>query len=289
MAAKTICIANQKGGVGKTTTAINLSTSLALGGKRVLLVDIDPQGNAGSGLGKGADGCATIYDALISDEPMASVVQATDIDNLCIACSTIDLTGAEIELVTMPEREFRLRKVLQQVRQEFDFIIVDCPPSLGLLTINALVAAHSVLIPQQCEYYALEGLSKLLNTIKLLRGRLNPTLELEGVLLTMYDKRNNLSFQVAEALRNHRDLASKVFTVVVPRTVRLAECPSHGKPIYFYDNQSAATQCYFDLAREVLDRSGMTAGAAEPAGDAVQAGPAAGQTVGQDAAGDPPA
>jgi chromosome partitioning protein len=255
MAAKTICIANQKGGVGKTTTAINLSASLALSSKKTLIVDIDPQGNAGSGVGQSSDGHATIYDALVEGEPMGSVVQITNIANLFLACSNIDLTGAEIELVAMPEREFRLRKSLEQVKNDFDFIIIDCPPSLGLLTINALVASDSVLIPLQCEYYALEGLSQLLNTIKLVKARLNPELALEGILLTMYDKRNNLSRQVAEEIMKH--FSTKVFKVVVPRTVRLAECPSHGKPIYFYDKQSVATQCYLDLARQVLERSGM--------------------------------
>ena len=257
MAAKTICIANQKGGVGKTTTAINLGTSLALSDKKTLIVDIDPQGNAGSGVGQGTNSHHTIYDALVADEPMASVVRPTGIENLFFACSNIDLTGAEIELVAMPEREFRLRKILDQVRQNFDFIIIDCPPSLGLLTINALVAAGSVLIPLQCEYYALEGLSQLLNTIKLVKTRLNPELSLEGILLTMFDKRNNLSRQVAEEIVKH--FSTKVFKVVIPRTVRLAECPSHGKPIYFYDKQSAAAQCYLDLAREVLERAGLVA------------------------------
>ena len=255
MAAKTICIANQKGGVGKTTTAINLSASLALSSKKTLIVDIDPQGNAGSGVGQGSNGHPTIYDVLIADEPMSTVVRPTGIENLSFACSNIDLTGAEIELVTMPEREFRLRKILDQVRRNFDFIIIDCPPSLGLLTINALVAADSVLIPLQCEYYALEGLSQLLNTIKLVKARLNPELAFEGILLTMYDKRNNLSREVAEEIIKH--FSTKVFKVVVPRTVRLAECPSHGKPIYYYDKQSVATQCYLDLARQVLERSGM--------------------------------
>ena len=257
MAAKTICVANQKGGVGKTTTVINLSTSLALCGKKTLIVDIDPQGNAGSGLGhgQGAEDHPTIYDALVEGKPMGSVVQKTPIANLFLACSNIDLTGAEIELVSMPEREFRLRKCLDQVRGDFDFIIIDCPPSLGLLTINSLVASDSVLIPLQCEYYALEGLSQLLNTIKRVKASLNPELALEGILLTMYDKRNNLSREVAEDIMKH--FSTKVFKVVVPRTVRLAECPSHGKPIYFYDKQSVATQCYLDLARQVLERSGM--------------------------------
>lgn len=273
MAAKTICIANQKGGVGKTTTAINLATSLALSEKKTLLIDIDPQGNAGSGVGQGSGGGRTIYDALVAGDPMASVLQTTAIEGLSFVCANIDLTGAEIELVTLPEREFRLRKALEQVRHEFDFIVIDCPPSLGLLTINALVAADSVLIPLQCEYYALEGLSQLLNTIKLVKARLNPALALEGILLTMFDKRNNLSGQVAQEIIKH--FATKIFKVVIPRTVRLAECPSHGKPIYFYDKQSVAAQCYLDLAREVLERSGQV--------DMAAAGAAAGPS-GQNAA-----
>jgi len=248
----TICIANQKGGVGKTTTAINLGTSLALHNKKTLIVDIDPQGNASSGIGKGDDGTLNIYHALVLDEQLSSIVKKTEIPNLFIVNSHIDLSGAEIELVTIPEREFRLRKSLEQIKSEFDYIIIDCPPSLGLLTINSLVAADSVLIPLQCEYYALEGLSKLLNTIKLIKNRLNPNLLLEGILLTMYDKRNNLSHQVAEEILNH--FSTKVFKVIIPRSVRLAECPSHGKPIYFYDKNSIGAQNYLELAQQVINK-----------------------------------
>lgn len=248
----TICIANQKGGVGKTTTAINLATSIALSEKKVLLIDIDPQGNATSGIGQADDGLLNIYHALVLDQDIRSIVKQTFVLNLSIISSHIDLSGAEIELVTLPEREYRLKKCLYPIKQDFDYIIIDCPPSLGLLTINSLVAADSVLIPLQCEYYALEGLSKLLNTIKLIKNRLNPALLLEGILLTMYDKRNNLSHQVAQQILEH--FPTKVFKTIIPRTVRLAECPSHGKPIYFYDKNSIGSQSYFELAQQVIHK-----------------------------------
>lgn len=251
MAGKTVCIANQKGGVGKTTTAINLAASLAVEGKKTLLVDIDPQGNAGSGLGKGAEDGLSIYHALVVDKDLEEIIQKTELENLDFVSSNIDLTGAEIELVTMSQREYRLRRCLARVRPDYDFIFIDCPPSLGLLTINSLVAADSVLIPLQCEYYALEGLSQLLNTIKLVKSRLNPTLSLEGLLLTMFDKRNNLSHQVAEEIASH--FSTKVFKVIIPRTVRLAECPSHGQPIYLYDKHSVGAKSYLDLAKLVLN------------------------------------
>ncbi|MEI6125021.1 MAG: AAA family ATPase [Pseudomonadota bacterium] len=250
MAGWTICIANQKGGVGKTTTSINLGTSLAILDKKTLIVDIDPQGNATSGIGLGGEGQQSIYHALVLDEHMNAIIRQTEVPNLYFAYSNIDLSGAEIELVNMPEREFRLKKSLDQIKADFDFIIIDCPPSLGLLTLNSLVASDSVLIPLQCEYYALEGLSKLLKTIKLVQTRLNKNLILEGILLTMYDKRNNLSHQVAEEIMKH--FSAKVFSVIIPRSVRLAECPSHGKPIYFYDRQSAGAQSYLELAQQVL-------------------------------------
>lgn len=252
MAGWTICIANQKGGVGKTTTAINLGASLAIHGKKTLIVDIDPQGNATSGIGQGGDGQQSIYHALVLDEKMDTIIRQTEIPNLSFAYSNIDLSGAEIELVNMPEREFRLKKSLDQIKSNFDFIIIDCPPSLGLLTLNSLVASDSVLIPLQCEYYALEGLSKLLKTIKLVQAKLNTKLILEGILLTMYDKRNNLSHQVAEEIMKH--FSTKVFNVIIPRSVRLAECPSHGKPIYFYDRQSTGAQGYLELAQQVLSK-----------------------------------
>lgn len=250
MAAKTICIANQKGGVGKTTTAINLGTSLAVCAQKTLIVDCDPQGNAGSGLGApNADG-SSVYDALVLGRDIGEIVRPTEVENLFLVSSTIDLTGAEIELVNLPQREFRLRHSMAAALDRFDFVLIDCPPSLGLLTINSLVAADSVLIPLQCEYYALEGLSQLLNTIRLVRGSLNPHLGLEGILLTMFDGRNNLSHQVSEEIMNH--FSGKVFQVVIPRTVRLAECPSHGKPIYTYDRQSVATTRYLELAQQVI-------------------------------------
>lgn len=250
MNGKTICIANQKGGVGKTTTAVNLGTSIALCKRKTLIVDIDPQGNAGSGLGIKSDGKSSIYHALVMDESIESIIQPTEIPSLYFVSSNIDLTGAEIELVNMQHREYRLRRSLEQIKPDFDFIFIDCPPSLGLLTINSLVAADSVLIPLQCEYYALEGLSNLLNTIKLVKTRLNPNLILEGILLTMFDKRNNLSHQVAKEIMQH--FSTKVFKVIIPRNVRLAECPSHSKPIFFYDRQSAGSKSYIELAQYVL-------------------------------------
>jgi chromosome partitioning protein len=250
MNGKTICIANQKGGVGKTTTAVNLGTSIALCKRKTLIVDIDPQGNAGSGLGIKSDGNSSIYHTLVMDKGIDSIIQQTEIPSLYFVSSNIDLTGAEIELVNMQHREYRLRRSLEQIKSDFDFIFIDCPPSLGLLTINSLVAADSVLIPLQCEYYALEGLSNLLNTIKLVKTRLNPNLILEGILLTMFDKRNNLSHQVAKEIMQH--FSTKVFKVIIPRNVRLAECPSHSKPIFFYDRQSTGSKSYIELAQHVL-------------------------------------
>lgn len=252
MKAKIICIANQKGGVGKTTTAINLGTSIALHNKKTLIVDIDPQANAGSGIGiKKESASKNIYHALVLEAQVDSIVRQTEVPNLFFIPSSRDLSGAEIELVSMPQREYRLRKCLEKIMPEFDYIFIDCPPSLGLLTINSLVAADSILIPLQCEYYALEGLSDLLTTVKLVKARLNPNLTLEGILLTMFDKRNNLSHQVAQEIMLH--FKTKVFKVIIPRTVRLAECPSHGKPIFFYDRKSVGAQSYFELAQHVLN------------------------------------
>lgn len=250
MQSRVICIANQKGGVGKTTTAVNLSVSIALNSKKTLLLDIDPQGNAGSGLGQKAVESLSIYNALVLDARLQEIIQETAVPNLFFVGSNINLSGAEIELVNLPQREFRLRKGIEQIRAEFDFILIDCPPSLGLLTINSLVAADSVLIPLQCEYYALEGLSQLINTIKLIKSRLNPHLVLEGILLTMFDTRNNLSHQVAEKIMQH--FGQKVFKTIIPRNVRLAESPSHGKPVFLYDPQSAGAQSYLQLARQIL-------------------------------------
>jgi chromosome partitioning protein len=247
---KIVCIANQKGGVGKTTTAINVGTFMALQKRKTLLIDIDPQGNAGSGIGIKPDGNSNIYHALVLGKKTKSIIQQTEIPNLFFISSNIDLTGAEIELVNIPQREYRLRSCLEPIKTNFDYIFIDCPPSLGLLTINSLVAANTVIIPLQCEYYALEGLSKLLNTIKLIKNRLNPNLALEGILLTMFDKRNNLSHQVAAEIMRH--FSTKVFKVIIPRNVRLAECPSHGKPIFFYDRESVGAKSYFDLTQYIL-------------------------------------
>jgi len=248
--AKTICIANQKGGVGKTTTVINLGTSVALHNKKTLIVDVDPQANAGSGMNIVSDTHNSIYSALVLDRDIGDIIKKTDVPNLFFAASTIDLTGAEIELVNFPEREFRLKKSLFNMQDRFDYIFIDCPPSLGLLTINALAASDSVLIPLQCEYYALEGLSQLLKTIKLVKAGLNPDLVLEGIVLTMFDMRNRLSHQVAAEIMQH--FPSKVFKAVIPRNVRLAECPSHGKPVFYYDRASVGAQRYLELARQLL-------------------------------------
>ena len=251
MSGKVICVANQKGGVGKTTTAINLGTSLALKGKHILLLDIDPQGNAGSGIGCGKEQMReNIYHVLVLEKDMAAIIQKTAVSNLDFIGSNIDLIGAEIELVNMPMRENRLRNALEQIRNQYDFIIIDCPPSLGLLTVNSLTAADSVLIPLQCEYYALEGLSQLLTTIRLIKSSLNPQLAIEGILLTMFDKRNSLSHQVAKEIHEH--FYSKVFRVIIPRNVRLAEAPSHGKPVYFYDKTSPGAQTYLELANCII-------------------------------------
>jgi chromosome partitioning protein len=249
-----IAIANQKGGVGKTTTAINLGASLAVAEKRTLVLDIDPQGNASSGLGiEDRASLPTIYDVLIGQRPMTdAIVKAVHFPLLDVAPSTRDLVGAEIELVSAVSRETILRRALEAVRDQYDYVLVDCPPSLGLLTLNTLTAADSVLIPIQCEFYALEGLSQLLNTVRLVQRGLNPKLDIEGVLLTMFDKRLNLSRQVtAEA---HEYFGPKVYESFIPRNVRLAEAPSFGKPIVLYDVLSSGAQAYLALAHEVIER-----------------------------------
>ncbi|HAA4346442.1 TPA_asm: ParA family protein [Listeria monocytogenes] len=248
---KVIALANQKGGVGKTTSSVNLSSSLAFLGKKVLLVDIDPQGNASSGVGvnKGEiEHC--IYDVLVDDVAIQDVLQKTDLDNLNVIPATIQLAGAEVELVPAISREIRLKKAIDSIRDDYDYVIIDCPPSLGLLTLNALTAADSVLIPVQCEYYALEGLSQLLNTIRIVQKHLNEGLQIEGVLLTMLDARTNLGIQVIEEVKKY--FQNKVFNTIIPRNVRLSEAPSHGKPILLYDAKSKGAEVYLELAKEVV-------------------------------------
>jgi len=250
---KIIAIANQKGGVAKTTTAINLSACLAELGQRVLLVDLDPQGNATSGLGLAKHKIARcVYDVLINDVPLEQVIQKTDQKNLKIVPARIQLAGAEIELVSQTSREEKLRRSFDNVKNNFDFIFIDCPPSLGLLTLNALTAATDVLIPIQCEYYALEGLTLLMNTLERVRKHLNPNLNILGALLTMFDARTNLAIQVVDEVKKY--FPQKVFKTIVSRNVRLSEAPSHGKPINSYDSRSRGAEVYRDLAKEVLER-----------------------------------
>jgi chromosome partitioning protein len=250
---RVIAIANQKGGVGKTTTAINLGASLAVAERRTLIIDIDPQANASSGLGiERGEASPNIYDVLVGNEELGGARhREIHFSHLDVVPSTRDLVGAEIEMVGLEERERVLRRALAPVRDEYDYVLVDCPPSLGLLTLNTLTAADSVLIPIQCEFYALEGLSQLLNTIRLVQKALNPALEIEGVLLTMFDRRLNLSRQVADDAREY--FGPKVFRTAIPRNVRLAEAPSFGEPIVQYDILSTGAQSYLALAKELLD------------------------------------
>jgi chromosome partitioning protein len=249
---KIICIANQKGGVGKTTTAINLAASLAAAEKRTLLIDCDPQGNASSGVGidRAAAREKNLYHALIGVVPLEEVITGTPIPTLAIAPSNQDLIGVEIEFISIEDREKRLRNILREADRPYDYMIIDCPPSLGLLTINALVAADDVIIPLQCEYFAMEGLGHLLNTIRLIKARLNPPLSMAGILLTMFDTRNRLSHLVADDVRKH--FGDKVFKTIIHRNVRLSESPSHGLPIMLYDIKSRGALSYLELAKEIL-------------------------------------
>ncbi|MEG3072349.1 MAG: ParA family protein [Peptococcaceae bacterium] len=248
---KTIAIANQKGGVAKTTTAVNLGAWLSVMGQKVLLIDTDPQGNATTGVGINKETVKyCMYDVMINKIPITEVILPSAVDNLVVLPATIELAGAEIELVDVAAREYVLKKALAVVKESYDFVFIDCPPSLGLLTINALTAADSLLIPIQCEYYALEGLGLLLNTFQQVQQNLNRSLVLEGILLTMFDGRTNLSIQVVDEVKKH--FRNKVFKSIVPRNVRLSEAPSHGKPVMVYDRRSRGAEVYHELAKEVM-------------------------------------
>ncbi len=253
---KIVTIANQKGGVGKTTTAVNLSTCLAKAGKKVLLIDADPQGNATSGLGIDKDVEFSVYDVMINDVAIKQTLKDSCLKNLKVCPSNINLAGAEVELVSMMSREHRLKEKIDEIKDEFNYIIIDCPPSLGLITLNTFTAADTVLIPIQCEYYALEGLGQLINTINLVKRHLNKNFEVEGALLTMYDIRTNLSNQVVKEVKNY--FGDKVYKTVIPRNVKLSEAPSYGMPITVYDAKSKGAKCYDKFAKEFLKNNQPT-------------------------------
>ncbi|HEY9537081.1 MAG TPA: ParA family protein [Kiloniellaceae bacterium] len=259
IATRVLAVANQKGGVGKTTTAVNLATALAACGKRVLIIDMDPQGNASTGLGVAADKRShSVYQVLLDSLPIGEAVTPTLVPGMDIVPSGVDLSGAELELIDVPRREYRLREAVQGARGTYDFVIIDCPPALGLLTLNALVGADAVLVPLQAEFYALEGLSHLMRTIDRVRRGLNQNLALQGVVLTMFDGRNNLCEMVAADVRSY--LGDRVYKTMIPRNVRVSEAPSHGKPVLLYDLRCAGSQAYVRLAREILQRENSLPG-----------------------------